>query len=117
MKTKMTNLLESPPYMPLNRDDREIWALLVGLGYHHAKIIKYTKGKEVVFAYKPFLKSKIKCFDEQSVIVDLRWAFQKTKDPLPLVRKVFADQKINLEGGYDKCICHEDPCVCWHNEK
>jgi len=72
-------LQEPPPYMPINRDDREIWALLLGLGYNHVKLIKYEKGVEIVFTHKPWLKSDNSNV-EKSEVIDLRWAM----DELPL---------------------------------
>lgn len=72
-KSYMAILNESPPYMPIAYVDREIWALLVGLGYYHVKLIKYEKGVQVVFTHKPWLKSEGSNV-EKCEVIDLRWA-------------------------------------------
>jgi len=91
--SEIANLLESPPYMPINRDEREIWALLNGLGYYHVKLIKYEKGVQVVFTHKPWLKDEHSNVAKAEV-VDLRWAMDEL--PLgvtkPLAEKTFAER-------------------------
>jgi hypothetical protein len=74
-KEQMAILLESPPYMPLNPEEREIWTILVMLGYYHVKLIKYEKNVQVVFTHKPWLKSEGSNV-EKAEVIDLRWAFR-----------------------------------------
>lgn len=100
MKTKMSNLVEPPPYMPIAYVDREIWALLTGLGYYHVKLIKYEQGVQVVFTHKPWLKSEGSNV-EKSEVIDLRWAMDELPlgVAMPLVKKVYAQirKEQNLE--------------------
>lgn len=89
-KSHMAILNESPPWMPIAYADREIWALLTGLGYYHVKLIKYEKGVQVVFSHKPWLKSEGSNV-EKCEVIDLRWAMDELPlgVAMPLVRKVF----------------------------
>lgn len=93
-KSKIAMLNESPPYMPINRDDREIWALLTGLGYYHTNLIKYEKGVRVVFTHKPWLKSEGSKM-EKAEVIDLRWAMEELPlgVAMPLVEKAHAEFK------------------------
>ncbi len=85
----MALIVESPPYMPMDRDTREIWAILVGLGYYHVKIIDYKKGQQLAFQHKPWLKSEgsnvWKC-----EVINLNWAMDELPlgIAMPLVKKV-----------------------------
>lgn len=90
----MAMLNESPPFMPLDRETREIWALLVGLGYYHVKIIKYEKGKEIVFTHKPWLKSEGSNV-EKGEVINIQWAMDELPlgVAMPLVRKAYAQFK------------------------
>ena len=79
--------------MPLNPEEREIWTILVMLGYYHVKLIKYEKNVQVVFTHKPWLKKEGSNV-EKAEVLDLTWAFfEKQGVALDLVRKVFAEQK------------------------
>jgi hypothetical protein len=87
----MAVILESPPYMPINPDEREIWTILNILGYYHVKLIKYEKHVQVVFTHKPWLKSEGSNV-EKGEVLDLRWAFRETEGvALGLVKRVFAE--------------------------
>lgn len=92
-KGQMAILNESPPYMPIALEDREIWTILNMLGYYHVKLIKYVKNEQVVFTHKPWLKSEGSNV-EKAEVLDLRWAFKDTMGAaLPLVKKVFAEMQ------------------------
>ena len=91
-KDNMANLVESPPFMPMDDDACEIWAILQMLGYYHVKIIKYEKHVQVVFIHKPWLKSEGSNV-EKAEVHDLRWAFRKisTEDVMTLLKKAVND--------------------------
>ncbi len=112
----MAILNESPPFMPIDPETREIWAILVGLGYYHVRIISYKKGHELVFEHKPWLKSEGSNIWKGEVI-NLDWAMRELPlgVALPLVKKVF--KKLGKLDEADECTCHTKPCVCWHDEK
>ena len=82
--------------MPIGREEREIWAILVGLGYYHVKLIRYEKDVQVVFTHKPWFKSEGSIV-EKCEVIDLRWAMEESPfgAALPLIRKVFKE----MEGG------------------
>lgn len=86
----MANLNEAPPYMPINKDEREIWAILVGLGYYHVRLISYKKGQELVFEHKPWLKSEGSDVWKGEVI-NLNWAMDELPlgVAMPLVKEVY----------------------------
>jgi hypothetical protein len=66
-KTKdMRNIPYSPPYMPVDEGVREIWAILVDLGYDPVKIVNYEPKKKLVFVSKG-----------KETTIDLSWAFRK----------------------------------------
>lgn len=78
----------SPPFMPINPEEREIWAILNALGYNHVKLIHYQKNVRVVFSHKPWLKSRCSSVEECEVL-DLTWAFHETRqEELPMAKKV-----------------------------
>jgi hypothetical protein len=56
----------SPPYMPVDEDARQIWAILVGLGYDPVQIDKYEPKKTLVFST-----------NGKETTIDLSWAFRK----------------------------------------
>lgn len=88
---QMAIIHESPPYMPIALEDREIWTILTMLGYYHVKLIKYEKNVQVVFTHKPWLKKEGSDV-EKAEVLDLRWAFKDTMGAaLPLVKQVLAD--------------------------
>jgi len=91
MKHTMTNLLESPPFMPIEPEAREIWAMLNLLGYYHVKIIKYEKNVQVVFTHKPWLKKEGSNV-EKCEVLDLTWAFREIGPGVAeeLVRKAYS---------------------------
>ena len=97
-KGQMAILNESPPWMPIATQNREIWTILTMLGYYHVKLIKYEEHVQVVFTHKPWLKSEGSNV-EKAEVLDLRWAFREMEGAaLPLVRKVFADLQ---QGNHD----------------
>ena len=108
-KSHMAILNESPPYMPIAYEDREIWAILVGLGYYHVKLIKYEKGVQVVFTHKPWLKSEGSNV-EKAEVIDLRWAMEELPlgVALPLVKKMYAEFK--KEQNKAKVPIHNELC-------
>lgn len=61
----MTKIPYSPPYMPIDEGVREIWAILVDLGYDPVKIVEYTPKKKVVFVSKG-----------KETTINLSWAFR-----------------------------------------
>lgn len=83
----MAILLESPPYCPLDEGERQIWALLVGLGYHNVRILRYFPKALVEFEYVPHIDTNTK----KREIIDIAWAFKDDLNSLDLVRKVFKD--------------------------
>jgi hypothetical protein len=86
-KEHMSILLESPPYCPIDEEERQIWALLVGLRYHNVKIFRYFPKALVEFEYIPHIDTNTK----KREIIDISWAFKDDLSPLDLVRKVFKD--------------------------
>ena len=96
----MAILNEAPPYMPIDRETREIWSILVGLGYYHVKIIQYQKGIQVVFSHKPWLKSEGSNV-EKCEVIDLRWAMEELPlgVAMPLVKKAYNELRRTTTGG------------------
>jgi hypothetical protein len=89
-KDHMSILLESPPYCPIDEEERQIWALLVGFGYKYVKILRYFPKKLVEFEYVPNVNFKTKKIE----IIDMSWAFRDDLSALDLVRKVFKENNI-----------------------
>jgi len=86
MNTNMSELLYSPPYMPLDDEACLIWVILLHVGYKNVKILKYEPKKRVVFSG---WKEEKEVMEE----IDLSWAFRPYDENkiLELVRKVFAE--------------------------
>jgi len=89
----MAVILESPPYMPINPEEREIWTILTMIGFYCVKLITYEKNVQVVFTHKPWLKKEGSNV-EKAEVLDLTWAFRETDGiALELVRKVLTFEK------------------------
>lgn len=98
-KPHMAELHYSPPFMPLDIEAREIWTILVELGFDPVRIIKYEPHKSLTFVYRPCPNSVLKV----EKTIDLSWAFRDTDGvALPLVRKVFKENEDLLQNSGSK---------------